>query len=157
LAEVVNQVEVGIAWSIALPEFLDTFYLALRGYPGPTPQGCLDPEPGVLSDPEQHAMLGAIAEYLAERWHQTPPAWCRDPSRFLKHPFFTAPTERYKGWYFVQSPAAFRRRMIFTEPEPLRRARLPRVEFHPRDVARGYTWTTGAVKSVLMANRVAAE
>ena len=34
--------------------------------------------------------------------------------------------ERMKGSLLVESPAAYRRRFIFTEAEPLRRARMPR-------------------------------
>jgi hypothetical protein len=148
LAEVAAEVTAGGDWSIALPEYLDTFYYALRGFAGPSPQSCLDAEPAPLDDPIRHVMLGAIAEYLAERWYLSAPHWTRDPSRFLKAPHFTAPTEKYKGWYFVQSPVAFRRRMIFTESEPLRRARLPRAEFYPRDLARGYTWSPSALRAV---------
>ncbi len=34
--------------------------------------------------------------------------------------------ERMKGFLLAESPSAFRRRMIFTEAEPLRRARMLR-------------------------------
>jgi hypothetical protein len=34
--------------------------------------------------------------------------------------------------YLAQSPTAFRRRLIFTEAEPLRRARMPRKAAPPR-------------------------
>jgi hypothetical protein len=53
------------------------------------------------------------------------PAWTGDPSRFLKRPFFNTPFEDLKALYLAQSPTAYRRRMIFTEAEPLRRARMP--------------------------------
>ena len=144
MAEVATSLEAGDDWSIALPEFLDTFYFALRGYPYPTPQDCLDPEPTALEDPVQHAMLGAVAEHLAQRWHQTVPRWVHQPSRFLKTPIYPGDSQEYRGYYFNQTPVAFRRRMIFTEAEPLRRARFPRAEFYPRDTARGYRWTSGA-------------
>jgi hypothetical protein len=148
MAEVVERVDAGVPWDIALPEFLDTFYFALRGWPGPDPQVCLDAEPAAVDDPVWHAQLGAIGEHLALRWHQATPAWTRDPSRFLKAPYYPSGTESYKGWYFVQSPTAFRRRMIFTEAEPLRRARLPHPSFYARDLARGYQWTAGARRAV---------
>jgi hypothetical protein len=148
LAEVVSRVEAGVAWDIALPEFLDTFYFALRGYPGPGPQSCLHAEPAAVADPVWQAQLGAIGEHLAERWFLTKPRWANHQSRFLAIPHFPSGTERYKGWYFVQSPIAFRRRMIFTEAEPLRRARFPRAEFYERDLARGYAWTAGAFQAV---------
>jgi hypothetical protein len=63
---------------------------------------------------------------LALRWGLTVPAWTNHPSRFLKTPFFTTPLEGLKALCIAESPSAFRRRMIFTEAEPLRRARFPR-------------------------------
>ncbi len=148
LAEVVRRAETGMDWDMALAEFLDTFYFALRGYPGPDPQSCLDAEPAVVGDPVWQAQLGAIGEHLAARWYLVGPRWTHAPSRFLNVPHYPSGTERYKGWYFVQSPTAFRRRMIFTEAEPLRRARFPCAAFFERDRRRGYQWTDGTVKSV---------
>jgi hypothetical protein len=83
-------------------------------------------EPARLRDSREHAMLGATAEHLARRWNLVPPPWSDDPSRFLHQPYFTAPIENLKAMLLAQSPLAFRRRMIFTEAEPLRRARMPR-------------------------------
>ena len=54
------------------------------------------------------------------------PPWTDDPSRFLDEPYFTTPIENLKAMLLAQSPLAFRRRMIFTEAKPLRRARMPR-------------------------------
>jgi hypothetical protein len=48
-----------------------------------------------------------------------------EAARFLKRPYFPTPFERLKPMPLAQSPLAFRRRMIFTEHEPLRRARMP--------------------------------
>jgi hypothetical protein len=135
-------------WDMALAEFLDTFYFALRGYPGPDAQSCLDAEPAAVADPVRQAQLGAIGEHLAARWYLVRPRWTDASSRFLKVPHYPSGTESYKGWYFVQSPTAFRRRMIFTESEPLRRARFPYAAFFERDRSRGYQWTPGAVKAV---------
>ena len=53
------------------------------------------------------------------------PAWTEHPSRFLKQPYFPTPLEKLKPMLVAQSPLAFRRRMIFVEHEPLRRARMP--------------------------------
>jgi hypothetical protein len=55
----------------------------------------------------------------------TIPGWSDDPSRFLKRPYFTSPLEGLKALLIAESPLAFRRRLIFTEAEPLRRARMP--------------------------------
>ena len=60
------------------------------------------------------------------RWNLgDPPAWTEHPARFLARPWFLGP-ERMKGFLLAESPSAFRRRFIFTEAEPLRRARMPR-------------------------------
>jgi len=53
------------------------------------------------------------------------PAWTNDIMRFLHVPYFTTPIESLKAMLLAQSPQAFRRRMIFTEAEPLRRALMP--------------------------------
>jgi len=84
-------------------------------------------EPPRLADACDHAMLGAVGEHLARRCDlPAVPAWTDDPSRFLHEPYFTTPIEKLKAMLLAQSPLAFRRRMIFTEAEPLRRARMPR-------------------------------
>jgi hypothetical protein len=70
--------------------------------------------------------MGAIGEHLCRRWNLgEPPIWTDDPARFLSHPWFMGP-ERMKGFLLAESPSAYRRRFIFTEAEPLRRARMPR-------------------------------
>jgi hypothetical protein len=71
---------------------------------------------------------GAAGEHLARRWGLVIPPWTDDPSRFLKRPHFTTPLEDLKALLIVESPIAFRRRLIFTEAEPFRRARMPRGE-----------------------------
>jgi hypothetical protein len=53
-------------------------------------------------------------------------SWTQEPSRFLHRPYFTTPIEGLKALLIAESPIAFRRRLIFTEAEPLRRARMPR-------------------------------
>jgi hypothetical protein len=83
-------------------------------------------DPGPSGDARLDALFGAIGEHLARRWQLGPaPTWTDDPARFLSRPWFMGP-ERMKGFLLVESPAAFRRRFIFTEAEPLRRARMPR-------------------------------
>jgi hypothetical protein len=84
-------------------------------------------EPAQLDNALDHAMLGAIAEHLARRWNlPVIPAWTDDPSRFLHEPFFTTPIKALWPMLREESPPAFRRRKIYTEAEPLRRARMPR-------------------------------
>ncbi len=55
-----------------------------------------------------------------------PPPWTEEPRRFLRRPWFPDSTETMKPILLVESPLAFRRRLTFTEAEPLRRARMPR-------------------------------
>ncbi len=71
--------------------------------------------------------MGAIGEHLCHRWGLgEPPAWTDHPARFLlQAPWFLG-SERMKGFFLAESPSAYRRRLIFTEAEPLRRARMPR-------------------------------
>jgi hypothetical protein len=121
LAEVAQRVEAGRLFAMALSEFLDEFY----GHQQRRAAMIAD-EPPPLADLRQHAALGAIGEHLARRWGLPVPGWTDDPSRFLHEPYFTTPIENLKAMLLVQSPLAFRRRLIFTEAEPLRRARMPR-------------------------------
>jgi hypothetical protein len=86
----------------------------------------IDDEPALLADAREHAMLGAVGEHLARRWGLAVPTWTDDALRFLHEPYFTTPIENLKAMLLAQSPRAFRRRLIFTEAEPLRRARMPR-------------------------------
>ncbi len=122
MTEVARRVLDGVqSFEFALSEFLDEFYVhtAERG-------AMLATEPPALPDRRQHAALGAVAEHLARRWDVAIPDWTEDRSRFLDTPYFTTPLEGLKAMLLVQSPLAFRRRLIFTEAEPLRRARMPR-------------------------------
>ena len=105
-----------------LREFLDEFYRELRaGAAAPL----IAEEPVAVSIAEEHALIGAIGEHLARRWGLPIPAWTGDRSRFLRRPYFTTPIEGLKALLIAESPIAFRRRLIFTEAEPLRRARMP--------------------------------
>ena len=127
LAEAVRRIENGEDEATAIAEFLDTFYFALQRTGKVAAQACIDDEPARVADPILQAYLGAIGEHLALRWCLTAPRWTNQPDRFLRRPYFTAVgLEGLKAMSLAQSPTAFRRRMIFTEAEPLRRARLPR-------------------------------
>jgi hypothetical protein len=121
LAEVARRISAGAAFGPTLSEFLDEFYQ------NPERRAAMiADEPQRLGDARKHAMLGAIGEHLARRWNLAAPSWTDDPSRFLHEPYFTTPIENLKAMLLAQSPLAFRRRLIFTEAEPLRRARMPR-------------------------------
>ena len=122
LAEVAHRYNAGEDFSILLREFLDEFYSALGQC---TAVACIADEPEPVADPHKHASLGAIGEHLARRWNLPLPTWTDDPSRFLRRPYFTTTLEGLKALLIAESPIAFRRRLIFTEAEPLRRARMP--------------------------------
>ena len=78
-----------------------------------------------MIDPIDHAYVAGVAEHLARRWSLPRiPAWTNQPSRFLKRPYFPFSGANTKALYFVESPIAFRRRLIFTEARPLRRATM---------------------------------
>jgi hypothetical protein len=124
LAEVARRRNAGEQeFSEGLREFLDEFYGALRAGKA---ADLIEAAPEPIEDRRQHAFLGAVGEHLARRWNLPIPAWTEDASRFLKRPYFTTPLEGFKAMLLVESPLAFRRRLIFTEAEPLRRARMPR-------------------------------
>lgn len=108
------------SYAVAMAGFLDGFYSAPERR-----QAMIDEPPEFLGDPRLDATLGAVGEHLARRWNLAIPAWTEDPARFLKRPYFPTRLERLKPLLVAESPIAFRRRLIFTEAEPLRRARMP--------------------------------
>jgi hypothetical protein len=122
LKETVDRIIGGQNWVDALSEFLDEFYisgLAER-------QRMINEEPALTERAFQDAYIGAVGEHLARRWGLEIPAWADDPRRFLNEPRFPEYMQLAKPVFLRDSPIAFRRRLIFTEAEPLRRARFPR-------------------------------
>ena len=122
LADVAHRRNAGEELGPLLVGFLDSFYNDLRDG---TAQAALMEPPETLAEAREHALLGAVAEHLARRWGMAIPDWSNEPSRFLKRPYFTSPLQGLKALLIAESPLAFRRRLIFTEAEPLRRARMP--------------------------------
>ncbi len=119
LEEVVRLIREGLGWMTALNEFLDEFYASKKR------QGMIDAEPGLTGDAWLDAYIGAAGEHLARRWGLKIPKWTDAPQRFLGAPSFPEHFEFSKPLLLRDSPIAFRRRMIFTEAEPLRRGRFP--------------------------------
>jgi hypothetical protein len=111
------------AFRLCLVGFLDEFYAdtdKVSRY-----QRIAEP-PDFVNDEKTDALIGAIGEHLCYRWMLAePPKWTRHKNRFLHRPWFMGP-ERMKPFLLAESPSAFRRRFIFTEAEPLRRASMPR-------------------------------
>ena len=124
LKEAVGRIAAGEEERIAVDEFLDEFYLAMQGLNGqPEPQSMIDDEPPILGTQPFDAFIGAVGEHLARRWSLRIPEWTNDERRFLDEPWFSDNAQAAKPVFLEDSPIAFRRRLIFTEAEPLRRAR----------------------------------
>jgi transcriptional regulator with XRE-family HTH domain len=103
-----------------LREFLDEFY-AVRGKKDRA--AMLSAEPPLAADHRTNAYLAAVAEHLALRNGLPIPEWAGQASRFLKRPFFPSGLESLKATLLMESPTAFRRRMIFVGADPLYRPR----------------------------------
>jgi hypothetical protein len=124
LKEAVDHIIGGGNWMDAISEFLDEFYPS-----SPSERHrMIAEEPGLTGVAFQDAYVGAVGEHLARRWGLDIPAWADDSRRFLDRPNFPEHMELAKAVFLRDSPIAFRRRLIFTEAEPLRRARFPRYD-----------------------------
>ena len=121
LREAVERIVEGYDLFHATDEFLDEFYLA----DNPERQRMIAEEPGFTGVAFQDAYVGAMGEHLARRWGLDIPAWVEDQRRFLDEAHFPPYSELVKPYFLRDSPIAFRR-LVFTEAEPLRRARFPR-------------------------------
>lgn len=124
LAEAVRRAgEGGDALAVQLDEFLDAFYTE----PDPARrQAMIEEEPPRLGPERDDAFIGAVGEHLARRWGLRVPAWAAGNDRDVAKPWFVGQMGHgLSELLLVESPIAFRRRRIFTETEPLRRARMP--------------------------------
>jgi hypothetical protein len=79
---------------------------------------------GVIKD----AYLAALAEHLMACDRNFAPAWTEKPERFLHEPFFAGGLESLKAILIVESPSAFRRRLIFISADGLSRPHGARVD-----------------------------
>jgi len=122
LKQAVDRIMEGYGFIDAISEFLDEFYLGGTA----ERQRMIGEEPALTGVAFQDAYVGAVGEHLARRWGLDIPAWTDHPRRFLDKPRFPDYMELAKPVFLRDSPIAFRRRLIFTEAEPLRRARFPR-------------------------------
>ncbi len=124
LAEAVAWIRDGRgSFQVMLDEFLDAFYTEPDEL---ARQSMIADEPGRLDQAREDAFVGAVGEHLARRWGLTIPSWSLETWRAVDEPWFVGQMGRgLSGLLLVESPIAFRRRRIFTEAEPLRRARMP--------------------------------
>lgn len=71
----------------------------------------------------QDAYLGAAAEHIARSSKIDVPAWTEGRERFLSKAWFdNQGLNSLNALMVAESPLSFRRRFIFTEAKPLRRA-----------------------------------
>jgi hypothetical protein len=78
-----------------------------------------------LIDPLRDAYLAAVAEHLARSFGLPVPDWTDTQGNDLHQPFFAGGLESLKAILFMESPTAFRRRLLFVSKNALSRPRLP--------------------------------
>ena len=116
------------AFDPALREFLDEFYSNEQRR-----ARSLQDEPLLLDDVKD-AYLAAVAEHLASSFGLAVPPWAEGHGRPLRRAFFAGGLESLKASLTVESPAAFRRRLLFVSSNALDR---PRRCDEPGDAAPG--------------------
>lgn len=117
LAEVARRANAGEdAFDPSVREFLDSWQSMTREQRG----AALAEEPAPVGHVHD-AYLAAVAEHLALSEHIETPEWTEGPQRFLKEPFFAGGLESLKAILLVESPLAFRRRLIFISADGLSR------------------------------------
>jgi hypothetical protein len=100
----------------AVREFLDAWqFMSHDG------KGKAIVEEPVGADRLQNAYLAALGEYLADEAGLVAPLWTESPGRFLSRPFFAGGMDSLKAILLVESPPAFRRRLIFISADGLSR------------------------------------
>ena len=117
IAEVAERAAAGHgAFDRAVREFLDSWQLMPAAGRG----GALAREPAPVGRVHD-AYLAALAEHLALSDRIAVPEWTEHAGRFLSEPFFAGGLESLKATLLVESPLAFRRRLIFISADALSR------------------------------------
>lgn len=125
IAEVARRASINAQrFDSSVREFIDS----LEGLSRVERAAALAEEPAPVGNVED-AYLAALAEHLSSADGADAPAWTEDQSRFLKAPFFAGGLQSLKASLLVESPSAFRRRLIFISSDGLSRP--------PRTSARG--------------------
>lgn len=104
-------------FSVLLRDFLDGFYS--------------DPQrEKVMEEPEllcevlhdggvADAYIAAVCDQLCRQNRFTRPAWIKQPTRFLKYPYFAAKTHGLRMIYLQESPSSFKERNLFVSANAL--------------------------------------
>jgi len=108
------------SFDAAVREFIDTWQLMHSE----AWLSAIEDEPPPI-DPLRDSYLGALAEHLALSEKLQAPAWTEHSSRFLSEPYFAGGLESLKATLLVESPLAFRRRLIFISANALSRPHQP--------------------------------
>ena len=108
---------------LAMCQFREAFYLATDR---DAQQVMLDPAPVPTGNTRGDAWIGAIGEHLAQRWGLEVPAWTQDPA-FMGEaaPSFWPFEPVARDIQLIETPPAFRRRLLFSHAEPLIDAKFP--------------------------------
>jgi hypothetical protein len=105
------------AFDPAILEFLDVFYDEPEAR-----EAALAERPEPL-DALRDAYIAAVAEHLARSFGLPVPEWSETHGHGLTRPFFAGGLESLKAILTVESPAAFRRRLLFVSKDALSRPR----------------------------------
>ena len=111
------------AFDPAVREFIDSWQLM-----SPDEREVAVAAEPVLLGGVKDAYLAALAEHLMARDRRFAPGWTEKPERFLGEPFFAGGLESLKAILIVESPSAFRRRLIFISADGLSRPHGAMVE-----------------------------
>ncbi len=119
LVEVVRRVKTGEQmFDPSIREFLDSFYMNRD-----TRQQAIDERPDCI-DAVHDAYVAAVAEHLARVYELRMPEWSETHGNGLREPFFAGGLQSLKGVLTVESPTAFRRRLLFVSKDALSRPRM---------------------------------
>ncbi len=124
LAEVADVArEDGELFPLASLAFREAFYLVSGR---DAQQAMLDPVPNPTGNARDDAWIGATGEHLAQRWDLKVPSWTQDPA-FMGEaaPSFWPYDPRARDIQLIETPPAFRRRLLFSRAEPLLNAKFP--------------------------------
>lgn len=116
LCEVVQRVRSGEQkFDPSLREFLDAFYATPASR-----QSALEERPASI-DAVHDAYIAAVAEHLSHSYGLRIPEWTETHGNGLHEPFFAGDLQSLKGVLVVESPLAFRRRLLFVSKDALSR------------------------------------